>query len=460
MAEPIISVSGLRGIVGESLTPEIATRYAAAFEATLPPGPLVLTYDGRESGPIFMQAVAKLLADLGREVVSFGAAATPTTGVLVRQLRSPAGGIQISASHNPAQWNGMKLLSAAGRVIPANVGEKVVARYRENKPAQKSKGASGKVYDQKDSWSRHIDLVSKCVNVQRIRDRQFRVLLDSNHGAGSVAGIPLLAKLGCESTWDARPASNGAAILLGAEPDGLFEHPPEPTAENLAGVLAKVRESKCGIGFCQDPDADRLAVIDENGRYIGEEYTLAICVKHVLGQTPGPVVTNCSTSRMTEDIANEVGVRFYRSAVGEANVVDAMLKYKAVIGGEGNGGVIDPRVVLVRDSFTAIALILDAMAERNLPVSALADELPRYEICKTKISLDRDKLTAGYAALEKHFADATSDRLDGLRLDWPDKWLLVRGSNTEPIVRAIAEAPTATEAERLCREAGQVLAMI
>ncbi len=284
-----------------------------------------------------------------------------------------------------------------------------------------------------------------------------------------------------------------SSTLLGGEPDGQFSHPPEPTAENLAGVLPKVVENKCDIGFCQDPDADRLAVIDEKGRYIGEEYTLAICVDHVLRQRPGPVVTNCSTSRMTEDLAKKYGVPFYRSAVGEANVVDAMLKHGAVLGGEGNGGVIDPRVVLVRDSFTAMALILDAMAARNLPVSALADELPRYEICKTKISLPKEKLSVGLAAIEKHFSgtlhphsplpegegDAgtlTSPRrvacgdpalsqrekpivskLDGLRLDWDDKWLLVRGSNTEPIVRAIAEAPTAAEAERLCHEATEAL---
>ena len=187
---------------------------------------------------------------------------------------------------------------------------------------------------------------------------------------------------------------------------GNFAHLPEPTAENLATVLTKVVDNKCDIGFCQDPDADRLAVIDEKGRYIGEEYTLAICVDHVLRQRPGPVVTNCSTSRMTEDLAKKYGVPFYRSAVGEANVVDAMLKHGAVLGGEGNGGVIDPRVVLVRDSFTAMAMILDAMAARNMPVSALADELPRYEICKTKMSLAKEKLCAGLSALEKHFSDA------------------------------------------------------
>ncbi len=445
MPEPIISVSGLRGIVGESLTLDVALRYAAAFAATLPPGPIALTYDGRESGPMFLEALSQGLSMLGREVVCYGVAATPTTGVLVKNLKKPAGGIQISASHNPPQYNGLKLFSAEGRVIPANAGAKVMEQYRLEPSLPRSCSPRGTVHELKNSTSRHLELVLATVNIEHIRSKKFRVLLDANHGSGSRVGTTLLEFLGCQTT------------LLGGEPNGKFAHPPEPTAENLTSVLQKVTTNKCDIGFCQDPDADRLAVIDENGRYIGEEYTLAICVNHILRKTPGPVVTNCSTSRMTEDLAKKHNVPFFRSAVGEANVVDAMLKRSAVIGGEGNGGVIDPRVVLVRDSFTAMALILDAMAERNLPVSALADELPRYEICKTKIDLPREKLAAGYAALEKHFHEAKTDRLDGLRLDWANKWLLIRCSNTEPIVRTIAEAPTLKEAERLCNESAAIL---
>jgi phosphomannomutase len=295
-----------------------------------------------------------------------------------------------------------------------------------------------------------LALVEQVVDVPQIRSRQFRVLLDANHGSGSVLGRPLLERLGCE------------VMVLGGEPDGHFAHPPEPTAENLAGVLAKVREARADVGFCQDPDADRLAIVDEHGRYLGEEYTLAICADHVLRRTPGPVVTNCSTSRMTEDLARKYGMPFFRSAVGEANVVDAMLRHRAVLGGEGNGGVIDPRVVLVRDSFVGMALVLNAMAARGMPISALADELPRYAIHKTKIEVARDVVAAALTSLERHFQDSTSDRLDGLRLDWrhPDgsgSWLLVRASNTEPIVRIIAEAPTTSEAERLCAEAIKVI---
>jgi phosphomannomutase len=251
-------------------------------------------------------------------------------------------------------------------------------------------------------------------------------------------------------------------VLLGSEPDGMFAHPPEPTAKNLRGVRTSVTDARAVIGFCQDPDADRLAIIDEAGRYIGEEYTLAICVDHVLRQTPGPVVTNCSTSRMTEDLARKYNVHFHRSAVGEANVVDMMLEYDAVLGGEGNGGVIDPRIGLVRDSFLGMALVLDAMAARELPVSELADELPHYAIHKSKIELAPEKVAPALDALERAYPQARPDRLDGLRLEWGNadgsgSWLLVRGSNTEPIVRVIAEAPTADGAQRLCEAAEDVM---
>ncbi|MFO0792048.1 MAG: phosphoglucosamine mutase [Pirellulales bacterium] len=460
-SEPIISVSGLRGIVGETLTPDVAYRYAAAFAVTLPGGPVVVTRDGRANGP---QLVGPIVAGLsqngGRRVLDGGVAATPTTGVLVKALGC-AGGIQISASHNPAEYNGMKLFSAEGRVVPANVGARVLERYRgargEERGARgEERGASFDAQDASrerigDTIAAHLALVLRTVNAERIRAARFRVLLDSNHGAGSVLGRPLLEALGCEVT------------VLGETPDGLFGHMPEPTAENLSGVREQVTKVGAHIGFCQDPDADRLAMIDEAGRYIGEEYTPAICVDHVLRHTPGPVVTNCSTSRMAEDLARKYGVPFYRSAVGEANVVDEMLKRGAVIGGEGNGGVIDPRVVLVRDSFVSMALVLDAMAERRLTVSAIADELPRYAIFKSKVTVSREAIASSLDALERHFGDAASDRLDGLRLDWTHRdgsgsWLLVRASNTEPIVRIIAEAPSELEARRLCDEAAGVMA--
>ncbi|MBI3839009.1 MAG: phosphoglucosamine mutase [Planctomycetia bacterium] len=440
MSEPIISVSGLRGIVGDSLTAEVAIRYACALAAELPPGNIVITRDGRSTGPMLSSAICGGLTALGRQVIDAGVAATPTTGVLVRQFRA-TGGIQISASHNPAQYNGLKLFSVEGRVIPEAFGVRVMDRYRRRKLQRSIQDRMGSVQICADSISQHWSLIEKTVDVDRIRHRQFKVLLDANHGAGSLLGRKLLTELGCTVT------------LLGAEPDGRFEHTPEPTAENLAGVLSAVPDGGCDAGFCQDPDADRLAVIDESGRYLGEEYTLAICVEQRLRGQRGAIVTNCSTSRMAQDLAEKYNVPFFRAAVGEANVVDAMLMHASVLGGEGNGGVIDPRVGLVRDSFVGMTMILDAMARRKMKVSQLADELPRYEIVKTKLTLPREKIPAALQAVERHFRDGQADRLDGLRLDWPGKWLLIRASNTEPIVRVIAEAPTSAEAQRLCKEA-------
>ena len=441
-SQPIISVSGLRGIVGDSLTPDIAVRYASAFAAILPPGPMVLSRDGRASGPALAAALVEGLTAVGRDVIDADVAATPTTGTLVRNFHA-AGGIQISASHNPPEYNGLKLFSGEGRVIPSQLGAQVMERYRgePSAPAAATSGRPGSVQRCNDSIGPHWTLLARIVDVPRIRRRKFKVLLDSNHGAGSLLAQRLFEELSCRAT------------IVGGAADGQFEHTPEPTAENLQSILPMVTKAGADVGFCQDPDADRLAVIDETGRFIGEEYTLALCVDHTLRTRPGPIVTNCSTSRMSEDLANHYGVPFFRSAVGEANVVDAMLRHSAVLGGEGSGGAIDPRVGLVRDSFVGMALLLDAMAAREMKISQLADELPRYEIGKAKIPLAGDKLAAAMDALQRHFADAKADRLDGLRLDWPDRWLLVRASNTEPIVRAVAEARTAAEASHLLEEA-------
>lgn len=433
--------------MGETLTPEVAMHYAAAFAAIAPPGDILVGRDSRPSGRMLALAVHAALQAVGRSTIDAGIVATPTAGVLLRHYTA-AGAIEITASHNPPPYNGLKLFAVDGRVIPAAPGREVLWHYRNTNPDWVPQECVGGSVRCEDTITAHLLAVLDTIDAERIRKCRFRVVLDSNHGAGSLLGRRLLNELACRVT------------ILGEEPDGQFAHPAEPTAENLAGVLQIVADAGADVGFCQDPDADRLAVIDQSGRYLGEEYTLAMCVDHMLRQRKGPIVANCASSRMSEDLANKYGVPYFRSAVGEANVVDVMRANEAIFGGEGNGGPIDPRVGYVRDSFVGMALLLDAMASREMRIGQLADELPRYEIVKTKYSLSPERLPAALDALEKQFSDASASRLDGLRLDWPGRWLLVRGSNTEPIVRAIAEAPTAAEATSLCESAAKVLARV
>jgi len=439
----IVSVSGLRGIVGGSLTPDVAVRYVAAFVATRPPGPIVIGRDGRTSGPLLAAAITEHLTRIGRDVIDCGIAATPTVGIVVRQEQA-AGGIQISASHNPAAYNGLKLFSAEGRVLPAVAGAEVLRRFQATATVADTRGQTAArlgTVCQVDGGPAHMELVAKTVDVEAIRRCRPRVWLDSGHGAGSRVARPLLAHLGCEVTID------------GGEPDGLFEHLPEPTALNLAAMLPRITLARADVGFFQDPDADRLAIATAEGRFIGEEATLGLAVEAVLAKTPGPIVVNCSTSGMAAAIAARYGVPCLVSAVGEANVVDAMLASGAILGGEGNGGVIDPRVVLVRDSFVAMALVLERMCTAGgsdrveggiTSIESLARGLPQMIMKKTKVELSAETrgpaLARAFDRIERAFPRASVSRLDGLRLDWDGGWLLVRSSNTEPIVRIVAEA--------------------
>jgi phosphomannomutase len=444
VSELIISVSGLRGIVGESLTPDVAIRYACAFASTLPEGPVVITRDGRATGQMLANALFSGLCATGREVINAGIAATPTTGVLVRQ-HNAAGGVQISASHNPPPYNGLKLFGKEGRILTAAAGEPVTERYHSGNITWVACDHIGKVVPCEDTIGKHAALVMATVDVEQIRSKRFKVFLDSNHSSSALLGRYLLEQLGCD------------LIHVGAEPDGCFSHALEPTEENLRQECSQVSTAEANVGFFPDPDGDRLAVVDETGRYIGEEYTLALSVDHILRQHPGAVVTNVATSRMSEDISQRYGVPFVRSKVGEANVVEAMLAHNAVIGGEGNGGAIDPRVGYMRDSFVGMAQILDAMAARETKLSQLVDELPRYYIQKRKLKLDREELPGAIEILKEHFADARLDKSAGIRFNWDDKWLLLHPSNTEPIVRLIAETKSPDETNALCEKTTQAL---
>jgi phosphomannomutase len=337
------------------------------------------------------------------------------------------------------------LFGADGRVLSAAAGQQVLARYHQGDPAWVPVERLGSVHPCPDSLSEHLQLITSQVDVARIRSAGFHVLLDSNHGSGGRLGLRLLEQLGC------------TIVAIGESPDGWFEHPPEPIAENLDGVCQVVRQAGVAVGFCQDPDADRLALIDAQGTYLGEEYTFALCLEHVLATRPaGPVVTNCATSRMAQDIARRYQVPFHRTPVGEAHVADRMLEVGAVFGGEGNGGPMDPRVGYVRDSFVGMALVLDAMARTGRSLAQLAAALPRYSIIKDKIELDRP-VAQVLQELARQLDDAQADWQDGLRLDWSDRWLLVRASNTEPLVRVIAEAPEEKGARELCQLARRII---
>lgn len=444
MGERILSISGLRGIVGDGLDPTFITRFAAAVGTMADGGSIVLSRDGRPSGEMLRHAVLSGLIATGCRVLDAGIASTPTCGVLVTHFAA-AGGLQITASHNPIEWNGLKPFSKQGSVFDRDLGNQLLATLESNAFQLRRWDGQGSIEDVSSSTGVHLDRVFKLVDVARIRNRRLKVVLDCNHGSGAVLGPRLLSELGCE------------VITLGGKPDGRFEHAAEPLAENLGGLCDAVRRERADVGFAQDPDADRLAIVDDTGRYIGEELTLVLSADRVLANRKGPVVVNGSTSRATADVAARHGCEFFRSHVGEANVVAKMREVQATLGGEGNGGVIEPAVGYVRDSFVAMAYVLDGLASGKRKLSEWVDSLPQYAIVKDKLTCSADRVEAACAALRKTYCDATATEGDGLRLDWPDRWVQVRASNTEPILRVIAEAPDNAVARKLCSDAMEVV---
>jgi phosphomannomutase len=385
------------------------------------------------------------LALVGADVVDCGLVPTPTGQLAVEHHRA-AGGIIVTASHNPIEWNALKFVGPDGLFLDADAVNRLFAMVDGDLPIGRDGGRRGVVRADGDAVRRHLDAVLRLPVVDRaaIRDRRFTVALDCVRGAGGTILPSLLEALGCR------------VVGVDLEPDGEFPRPPEPVPEHLDRLAAAVRESGADLGMASDPDADRLALVDETGRPIGEDYTLALAVRAVLERQRGPVVVNLSTSLVVDDAARPFGAPVIRAPVGEANVARAMQRERAVVGGEGNGGVMLPALHLGRDAPLAVALVLDVVARSRRSLAEVVAASPGYAIVKVKVPR-RGGLEELYAKLGAAMTDAAADRQDGLRLAWPDRWLHVRPSGTEPVLRLIAEAPTADAANDLVRRARALL---
>ena len=445
----MVSVSGIRGRVGEALTPEVMSTFAAGFGAWASArhgnNAIVVGRDSRVSGPMFHRVVLGALQSVGCRVIDVGMAPTPTIQMAVEHHRA-AGGLAITASHNPVEWNALKFIGSSGLFLDGTeaveMRESVEAGF-----ARVTWDRLGTVETDLAACQRHVEaiLALPWLDVKGIRAKRFVVALDCCHGAGPTVFPALLEALGCEVHG------------IGMTPDGRFPRSPEPIAENLKELEAEVRRSGAVVGLATDPDVDRLALVDETGRSIGEDWTLALATRVVLRHKSGPVVTNLSTSRILDDVAARLGAHVLRAPVGEVNVAVRMRSEGSPIGGEGNGGVILPELHLGRDAPVGAALILQLLSDEARPLSAIVAEYPRYAIVKDKLDRPAGALSSVYAALEQAFPDGTVDRQDGLRLSWPDRWVHVRPSGTEPIVRVIAEAPTEAEARTLIRRSREPL---
>ena len=446
----IVSASGIRGIVGHTMTPEITSRYGAAFGAYLREqsggrgvnGAYVLVgRDSRTSGPLLADAVAAGLCAAGVDVRMTGIAPTPTHLLAVRDDPGAVGGLIVTASHNPVEWNGLKLASADGRFVRPADGERIQSLFDEG-PVLAEWNGLGSRKEQSGVIEHHIERILglDLVDVEAIKEWGPTVALDCVHGAGAVVVPELLRRLGCRVEG------------IGLEPDGRFPRNPEPTPENLGELGDLVRATDAPVGFAIDPDSDRLSIVDETGTPIGEDWTLALAVEYVLGRRPGPVVTNLSSSQSIEDAAKAADVPFFRSAVGEARVAERMAETGAVIGGEGNGGVMLPDLNLTRDAPLAAALVLSHLAAGQVGPRRLLGSRTRYSMVKRKAARPAGGAEQAFAALERESgAGAEFDHSDGLRIVWPEarEWVHVRASGTEPILRIIAESPHAARSEEL-----------
>jgi phosphomannomutase len=431
-----ISISGVRGVVGDSLTPTLLTRFAQAFGTYLGSGTIVIGRDPRTSGEMVRQAVIAGLLSSGCRVLDVGMCPVPTIQLVVRHHRAQ-GGIAITASHNPPEWNALKFIGGAGFFLDAGQARELLDIYHQGEYAKVAGRDIRRVEEITGATDLHIQGIVKTLGGLPKRERRLRVVLDSCNGAGSIVGPKLIEELGAE------------VIPINVTPNGSFPRPAEPLPENLSTLCAAVRENQADIGFAQDMDADRLAIVSEKGEPIGEEYTIVLATAYVLGKEHGPVVANLSTTSALAALAESFGCPFSSSKIGEINVTEEMQRVNAVIGGEGNGGVIYPRVNFARDSLVAMALVLHYLAGTGESVTELLDRAPQFTMIKEKLECPSDHLAVILRAVRNDYSEYPMDTRDGVKVMLPNGWFLVRGSNTEPIIRIVAEAGTEAEARSI-----------
>lgn len=457
----IKSISGIRGTIGgapdDNLTPIDAVKFAAAYGTWLKKHiyktrvKVVVGRDARISGEMVQNLVQYTLIGLGIDVVDIGLSTTPTVEVAVT-MEQADGGIILTASHNPKQWNALKLLNNKGEFLNAQEGEEILRIAAANEFTFAEVDALGHITHNDTYIQRHIDAVLSLLplaTLEAIRKRKFKVAVDAVNSTGGIAIPLLLERLGAE------------VVPLYCEPNGQFPHNPEPLKEHLTDICAKVVEVKADLGVVVDPDVDRLALITEEGEMFGEEYTLVACADYYLSKKKGNVVSNLSSSRALRDIAEKHGVEYAAAAVGEVNVVTKMKEVNAVIGGEGNGGVIFPELHYGRDALVGVVLFLSLLVEKGITVSALRRGYPAYFMSKNKIQLtsglNPDKVLH---AMQEKYAHEQITTIDGLKIDFPFSWVHLRKSNTEPIIRIYTEAKTQTEADALATRFMEEMAAI
>jgi phosphomannomutase len=438
----MISISGVRGVVGPALNAEVVCSMAAAFGTWAPPGSIVVGRDSRVSGPVLRHAVVAGLLSTGHDVIDLGIATTPTTEILVT-THGAAGGVIITASHNPEPWNALKLLARTGLFLSAEEGAAVMDIWRQERAQHRAWDALGTLSEDTAAAEVHIRSILDLpwLDRERLAARRPHVVLDCANGAGGVVAPELLRRLGAQVTE------------MNCEPTGRFARRPEPTPAHLTELAARVRELGADVGFATDPDVDRLGIVSETGEALSEEYTLALAADWLLARQPAPVVVNLSTTSALDDVCRRRGVPLFRTPVGEANVVARMLEVGAVIGGEGNGGVILPMLHPGRDALVGMALILQSLTDSGRSLSQLHADLPQYHMIKRSLPLVRPVDDAELAEIARSEFGGSIDTADGVKVTLPEGWVHLRRSNTEPIVRAIAESRSAETAESLVERA-------